>query len=74
MRVRRTGWLSGEVQPVRKGVYERKFTDGRAGGQPFFCRWNGTWWSLGSFNLKKAAKEFLPSTSQYLPWRGVERG
>lgn len=59
-RVRRTAWYSESVQPVRRGVYERKI-DGLAikqfwDGARWYSGFQGLWW-----NVDGHAR----------PWRGV---
>jgi len=61
-----TGWISGDLKPVRVGVYERQ-------GLPnSFSYWNGKRWSFSNETVKEAyADRRVPSFAQVRPWRGL---
>ena len=65
-----TPWFSGDVKPVREGVYERQYNED--GSQ--YCYWNGKFWGLYA-TIPKIAVWLQNSSSadQNLPWRGVEK-
>ncbi len=71
----RTEWFDG-VDPVRVGVYERKFRTW-SGNAPLlrFCYWDGEHWYLGAETPSEAALRVNlgPTLAQNLPWRGVVR-
>jgi hypothetical protein len=64
-----TDWFPGSVKPVRKGVYQREYTYGKA-KFPFYCYWNGKQWHASANTVDGAACNFL-APNQSLPWRGV---
>lgn len=66
-----TEWFPGDVMPVRKGVYIRKYSEGDC-----WCRWVDGIWHVGFFLEKKggfqlAKTTFHESSVQSLPWRGL---
>lgn len=73
----RTPWFPPDVNPVRKGVYERDHTTSRffAGRAPIrFSYWTGKHW--GGWSVHHAAairNKSRPSWEQNIPWRGLAR-
>jgi len=67
---RLTDWISGDLKPVRDGVYQRKYDDGAELEKIHFCKFeNGLWFSWGK-NIENADAEYVNSVFQNLPWRG----
>jgi hypothetical protein len=63
-----TPWFPADVKPVRPGVYKVKTRSGR----PWYRRWDGKVWFVGSNTPKDAASKieqlwFIDSRS----WRGL---
>ena len=64
-----TRYFEGHVNPVRKGVYERKL--GTCQGYSY---WNGKWWGavrpdISDAHLLRECK----SNFQNLHWRGIKK-
>lgn len=67
-----TAWYAGNQKPVRVGLYQRRYSDGR----PYDCYWNGKMWGIGFGNgngATLALSKRIPSGLQSLPWRGVAK-
>lgn len=62
-----TPWFPGTVNPVRVGVYERKYNTNKT----FYCHWNGEYWHAWATTPATAKDAFALSALQNLPWRGV---
>lgn len=62
-----TPWFSGKVKPKRKGVYLRKFFDGKE----HYSRWNGKHWCSYWMTRQDAAMETRESQYQQCEWRGL---
>jgi hypothetical protein len=71
----RTEWFDG-VNPVRVGVYERRFLAWNGSYLLRFSYWDGEHWYLGAETPSEAALKvtFGPTLQQNLAWRGVVRG
>lgn len=66
MRNRKGNWLPGRVDPVRKGVYQRK----TKAGITTYSLWTGREWRVGSASVDFAATREDRSIFQSLSWRG----
>jgi len=68
--VKKTQWYSGDVKPVRIGVYEvQAAPSGKTVGFKF---WNGARWSIFAFEKENAiAFKRHPSGFQGSVWRGL---
>lgn len=64
-----TRWFKGYQKPMRKGVYERDYSDVKLGTA--YCKWDGVCWHLYARTAAEAVKEDFPSFHQHLPWRGL---
>lgn len=67
-----TPWFSGDVKPVRPGVYRRRFRHFLFGMQ--FCRWDGKHWHVGAKRVRTAAIVNAVSWIQLdnvTEWQGV---
>jgi hypothetical protein len=70
-----TYWFPGSAKPVRKGVYQRMYTYGKA-TQAQSCYWSGKSWCMGEPRADLAQAYEMSATNglapnQSLPWRGV---
>lgn len=73
MKSKTTPWYSGDVNPVRRGVYERKYTTGKAIINRY-CYWTGEFWCLGGhtpFEAVQLSFFYGAAVRQKLPWRGL---
>lgn len=68
---RLTDWFDASVNPVHVGVYQRR-NPLRVNGDPFYSKWSGAWWCIGSFNFNNASEEVHMSQWQHLEWRGLK--
>jgi hypothetical protein len=67
-----TPWFSGDVKPLRVGVYERDDTGTcMENGKPNFSMWDGLKWRSSRWEIAGADEERTPSYEQELPWRGL---
>jgi hypothetical protein len=69
-----TDWFPASAKPVRKGVYQRMYTYGKAQKEQY-CYWNGKLWFMGEPRAD-LAQAYEMSTNgvapnQSIPWRGV---
>ena len=64
-----TDWISGDLKPVRPGVYQRKFESGVIG---YSCFYRGYWYCWEA-SPEKAEKVQFMSTHQVKPWRGLAK-
>ena len=65
-----TDWISGNVKPVRVGVYQREYDSGDVA----YSYWNGKFWSVYGATPEEAESWVdTPSTAQTLRWRGLAR-
>ncbi len=71
-----TGWIDGNLAPVRPGVYRRKWGPGRTE----YAYWTGKLWRRGHDTVKAARWETAASSHQpgrkrnnsgNIPWRGL---
>lgn len=72
----RTPWFSGDLKPVRPGVYERMFSTWTGRHDLVqFSYFDGNHWYLAGETVSDALNRMsLGATmSQSLPWRGVVR-
>lgn len=70
-----TDWISGDLKPVRDGLYERNFEDLEA-HKCFYYSWfiNGTWSCGGSgFDVMSINPVQSKSIYQNRPWRGLAK-
>jgi len=64
-----TGWISGDLKPVRVGVYER---DSWGQGSTIYSLWNGEFWCVGRGTVQAAEKmQHQRSYYQSHTWRGL---
>lgn len=65
-----TPWLDGKDLPIRLGVYQRDYGQGRH----WYSYWNGSYWgSLCAFSDHAVSMRLIESNHQELPWRGYSR-
>lgn len=64
MSAKRTPWYPGDVKPVRRGWYERFYSQSPELIQRWF--WNGRLWMYTTFN-----GQFVTAVYQDRPWRGL---
>ncbi len=73
-----TGWIDGNLAPVRKGVYQRHLGPGRR----VYAYWTGELWRYSATSPESAAEQWAPSNwqpgrrrgnSRYIPWRGLAK-
>ena len=62
-----TDWISGNLKPVRYGVYQRLFESGAIG---YSCFYRGYWYAWED-TPEKAEKVQFVSEHQFKPWRGL---
>ena len=67
-----TDWFPAAIKPVRRGVYQRQYTYGKA-TQSQYCYWDGEHWFMGRHSADGALKVIYLglAPNQSLPWRGV---
>jgi len=63
-----TDWISGDLKPVRDGMYQRNYGDG---SNLLYCRFQDGIWYLGKADLSFAAGQTSISTWQKELWRGL---
>ena len=66
-----TPWFPPHIKPVRKGVYQIKYT--QIENTKYLSRyatWNGTYWSAGSYNMDDAYHQQFNKSIQNKFWRG----
>lgn len=66
-----TPWIDGNVEPVRDGVYERLYDEGKPQLSPAFCLFSKGLWKAWGGSPDRASKEECVSALQHLPWRGL---
>lgn len=68
-----TDWFDGDVEPVRKGLYQRAVMRRAAPHQvAVYSYWDGQRWSFNGSTPKEAYRDRkFRSLSQFLPWRGL---
>lgn len=74
--VKCTQWYPGDVEPVRKGVYQRNlFYQRECQYLITYSYWNGEFWGSYSHQSPRAAFGFRRVRSGYqnLGWRGVAK-
>lgn len=65
-----TPWFSGDVKPVRDGVYQRQYSSGGL----YFCMWSKGYWRFPADTPDDARIEIARSLEQKQPsWRGIAR-
>ena len=72
----RTPWFSGDLKPVRPGVYERMFSTWTGRHDLVqFCYFDGSAWYMHGDTVEQALSRTLlgVTASQSLRWRGVVR-
>ena len=62
----KTPWFSGDVKPVRNGVYERKGMNAI-----MWSKWDGESWCISSSTHGVATLHENRSNYQTLQWRGL---
>ena len=63
----KTEWISGDLKPVRVGVYERKYLEDIR-----YCNWTGEFWCTGAYGVHFAANHCIDrSFRQDALWRGL---
>lgn len=67
-----TPWFPGTDKPVRRGVYLRQFTTGKAVIERY-CYWSGEYWYMSDLTPDRAMQwvQSGPAARQQLPWRGL---
>ena len=67
MKEKLTEWFDGSEKPVKRGIYQRKFSTERI----VFSKWNGREWLYSWGNAGGANQATWKSAAQDLPWRGL---
>lgn len=62
-----TPWFSGDVKPVRVGVYRTKQPDGSL----FFNKWDGKQWFYGYADAPRDASRYVLPARLLKCWRGL---
>jgi len=66
-----TPWFPPHIKPVRKGVYQIKYTKKQNPAySAMYATWDGTHWSTGSYNLDDAYHQQFYVANQKKFWRG----
>ena len=66
-----TGWLPPHIKPVRKGIYQIKYTSLSTNPNlGLYATWNGFRWSSGSFNKRDSYHQQFYGAIQEKYWRG----
>lgn len=65
-----TDWISGDLKPVRDGMYQRDYNDG---SNILYCRFKNGQWILGKKDLNFAAAQTSISAWQNELWRGLAK-
>jgi len=64
-----TDWYSGDVKPVREGIYLRKVPAGER-----YAHWNGKSWAVSAETPMDAFYNMRwRSEFQYAPWKGIKK-
>jgi len=63
-----TDWISGDLKPVRDGVYQRKYNhvDGF-----IYAKFKRGYWHCWSHTVESANQSVLIAADQNLKWRGL---
>ena len=61
-----TVWYLGGRQPVREGIYMRRW-----GSQSYYSFWDGKNWGFLERDIASANRHGKVSSHQMLPWRGL---
>ena len=67
----KTGWISGDLKPVRDGVYERNYKGSQGQRHAWFCKYERGLWHIGEHTIDRASKTTETSVFEFLPWRGL---
>ena len=62
-----TPWIDGSIKPVKAGIYERDY----GYGNPYYCKFDGSFWHCSCSTIESASEVLHVSASQNLPWRGL---
>ena len=66
-----TNWFPPHIKPARKGVYQIKYTQTENTAYlSRYATWNGTHWSVGSYNMDDAYHTQFNKSIQKKFWRG----
>lgn len=68
-----TDWVSGDLKPVRDGVYERDYADNKDNPDPVFCKFEKGSWFCYATTEEEAANEYVKSDIDWYPWRGLAK-
>jgi hypothetical protein len=69
--VKPTPWFPGGAKPVRKGVYQRMYSNNPKDIR--YCFWDGDW-RVGYTDVESAAEHRRGFAHyQNLPWRGIHK-
>jgi hypothetical protein len=63
-----TDWISGDLKPVRPGVYQRLYDKV---DKDFYCKFEDGVWYMPCTEIDSAAFETEVAVMQNLPWRGL---
>jgi len=66
-----TQWIDGDVKPVHKGIYQRKWPL-----RICWCKWTGKGWSFSwamdyDDGFERAENDQNKTIEKNLPWRGL---
>ena len=62
-----TDWFAHQINPVRKGVYQRI----ESRGNITYSLWNGRFWCINCNNFQHAKETTLRTGLPELKWRGL---
>ena len=62
-----TDWFTHQIEPARKGVYQRIDSCGNV----TYSLWNGRFWCMNSDNFQRAKEITLGTGFPELKWRGL---
>ena len=65
-----TPWFPPHIKPVRKGVYEIKYTGKGPHESYMWATWDGVKWSVGSYKLSDDNHKDFYVANQKKFWRG----
>jgi hypothetical protein len=69
-----TDWFPPHIKPVRKGVYQIKYTKKQNPTyNAMYATWDGVRWSVGSYKLSDGYHKKFDMANQKKFWRGFTK-
>lgn len=65
-----TDWISGDLKPVRDGVYQRCYSHS---AHPIYSKFYEGHWYCWNSTVEKASESKFISIVQHLKWRGIKK-